>query len=177
MLFRSINRTDSLTKAIVNEANSFFTEYDEQLKAGKIEFPRPAFKYELYCVDSLFAVSDKIISTMTIAYEYCGGAHGNTDFYATNYSPKNQQFLSNQELLDYKQAAQIDSLLKVHFNNVDSAFWSEPTLERVAAINVTANSMRFQFGYYTLGPHSSGTPVVEVPLDELKGVYLLNRKD
>lgn len=168
--------TDSLMNLTIADADTFFTTYDKQLKAGEVEYPLPEFKYELYNVDSVFAVSEKIISNLTIAYIFSGGAHGRTEFYATNYSPEKQQFLSNEDILDYSKSAQIDSLLKANFINTDNSFWSEPTLEQVAAINVTSKELRFTYAHYTLGPYSCGAPVVTIPLSSLKGIYRLDNK-
>ncbi len=168
--------TDSLINSTIADADTFFTTYDKQLKAGEVAYPLPEFKYELYNVDSVFAVSEKIISNLTIAYIFSGGAHGRTEFYATNYSPEKQQFLSNEDILDYSKSAQIDSLLKANFINTDNSFWSEPTLEQVAAINVTSKELRFTYAHYTLGPYSCGAPVVTIPLSSLKGIYRLDNK-
>ncbi len=164
---------DSLMSTTIADADSFFTSYRSDLEAGKIKYPHPAFRYELYSNDTAFIVSEQIVSTLTTTYTFAGGAHGNTEFYALNYSPQEKRFLSTADLLDLSQQMRIDSLLQVNFTNPDNCFSSDPTLADVTAINVTPTHLRFTYAHYTLGAYYCGAPVVEIPIENMKGIYLL----
>lgn len=165
--------TDSLLTSTIADADSFFTSYKSDLEAGKIKYPQPAFRYELYSSDTAFTVSEQIISTLTTTYTFAGGAHGNTEFYALNYSPKEKRFLSISDLLDLSQQIRIDSLLQAYFTNPNNCFNTDPTLAKATAINVTPTHLRFTYAHYTLGAYYCGAPVVEIPLESLKEIYLL----
>lgn len=164
---------DSLMSTTIADADSFFTLYKSDLEAGKIKYPQLTFRYELYSSDTAFIASEQIISTLTTTYTFAGGAHGNTEFYALNYSPTEKRFLSTAELLDMSQQMRIDSLLQVNFTNPDNCFNTDPTLAEATAINVTPTHLRFTYAHYTLGAYYCGAPVVEIPLESLKGIYLL----
>lgn len=168
---KSLN--DSLMSTTIADSDSFFISYKSDLEAGKIKYPQPAFRYELYSSDTAFIVSEQIISTLTTTYTFAGGAHGNTDFYALNYSPTKKRFLSTEDLLDMSQQMRIDSLLQVNFTNPDNCFNTDPTLAEVSAINVTPTHLRFTYAHYILGAYYCGAPVVEIPMESLKGIYLL----
>lgn len=164
---------DSLMTTTIADADSFFTSYKSDLEVGKIKYPQPAFRYELYSSDTAFIASEQIISTLTTTYTFAGGAHGNTEFYALNYSPAQKRFLSTKDLLDMSQQMRIDSLLQVNFTNPNNCFNTDPTLAEASAINVTPTHLRFTYAHYTLGAYYCGAPVVEIPLESLNGIYLL----
>ncbi len=164
---------DTLSEALVNGAHAYFSSYDSALKRHEVEFPRPNFKFELYLTDTLYVASEKIISTMTIAYFYTGGAHGHTEFYALNYAPDKSRFYTIHDILDTTQQNRINKLLKDYFVNESDCFTIAPTIDKVTAVNVTSKSVLFTFAHYILGPYYCGAPTIEVPLIELKGIYKL----
>ncbi|MGL4491774.1 MAG: hypothetical protein ACRCT5_02895, partial [Tannerellaceae bacterium] len=61
---------DSLMTTTIADADSFFTSYKSDLEAGKIKYPQPAFRYELYSSDTAFIASEQIISTLTTPYTF-----------------------------------------------------------------------------------------------------------
>ena len=179
---------------IKTESAKFFAEYGQyvaeekaklaeqkksraKVKAGDsvepIDTMMPQFIYELYSVDTLFVMTDEIISVLNTSYVYAGGAHGITTFTSFNYSPKTGSFLKNEQILDYTKEVQINELLKKYFVNKDSCFNTEPKLTLASAINVTDSSVRFTFSHYTLGAYYCGAPVISVPIKDLKGIYII----
>ncbi len=142
-------------------------EHSDQLP----HFDRPFFKYELYSTDTVYFVSEDFISTLTEVYTFTGGAHGMTTFYAFNYQPKKQKFLTNQEILNYDKADQINELLAEYFDNKAGCFDTEPTLDKVSAINILPDTLRFTFEQYLLGAYACGIAKIDVPVTKLKGLF------
>lgn len=170
---RLTNLSDSLVRSTKTQAVDFFTEYNRDLEAGKIEFPRPAFQYNLYLTDSMFVASEKIISIQVTAYVFSGGAHGNTFFYSQNFSPEKGVFYATGDILDLNKEDEINALLMKNFRNPADCFDQKPTLKLATTINVTAQSVVFTYAHYVLGAYACGFVTVEVPIAELKGIFKL----
>ncbi|WP_303178964.1 DUF4163 domain-containing protein [uncultured Butyricimonas sp.] len=134
---------------------------------------RPNWKYELIVDDSVFMATDQFISVRLRVYSFTGGAHGMTTYHSFNYDVKNQKFLTNKEILNYANAAQINTLLKANFKNPDGCFTMEPTLDLAGAINFNATSVYFLYGQYVLGAYACGSAEVVVPRAALKGDILI----
>ena len=147
------------------------TEFFRAIEADKME--RPEWIYELQVEDSVFMATAQYISVRLTTYTFTGGAHGMTNFYTFNYDVKNQKLLSNQEILNYANEAQINAQLKANFKNPENCFTMEPTLEEVTAINFNETSVCFTYSHYVLGAYACGIPEVTVPRTALKGELLI----
>lgn len=129
---------------------------------------RPNWKYGLWIDDSVFMATDQFVSVRLRVSTFTGGAHGMTVYHAFNYDVKNQKLLTNKEILNYANAAQINTLLKANFKNPEGCFTEEPTLEVVNAINFDAESLYLMYEQYVLGAYACGAVEVTVPRMELK---------
>lgn len=168
--------------AVNNKIEKFVSDLSDSLRVDATELfkmfadkpeERPDWKYELMVDDSVFMATDQFISVRLRKYIFTGGAHGNTGFRAFNYDIKNQKFLTDKEILNYTNAAQINAQLKANFKNPDGCFTYEPTLDEASAINFDATSVYFIFEPYVLGPYACGTAEVVVPRAALKGDLLI----
>lgn len=168
--------------AVNSKIEKFVSDLSDSLRVDATELfkmfadkpeERPDWKYELMIDDSVFMATDQFISVRLREYIFTGGAHGNTGFRAFNYDIKNQKFLSDKEILNYANAAQINAQLKANFKNPDGCFTNEPTLDEASAINFDATSVYFIFEPYVLGPYACGTAEVVVPRAALKGDLLI----
>ena len=155
---------DSLQQNIKVQADTFYALYE-----GKDE--RPIGPFELYITDSVFMATGKFISLRLLVYEFTGGAHGMTNFYAFNYDMQNGKFLNPDEIIDYKQADLINKGLAKNFINRDSCFSDIPTLiNGFTALNVSPEAVCFTYPQYSLGAYACGVAQVSVPDPELKGI-------
>lgn len=128
-------------------------------------------KYELFISDTVYMASDKYISVLVRAYEYLGGANGNTNYYALNYDIQNKRFIINENLLNYNKSDEINALLKTFLKDPDHCYTFEaPTADICSAINFTPNSFEFTYGKYILGPGACGPVTISVPLKKLKDI-------
>lgn len=95
-----------------------------------------------------------------------------TEYKAVNFDVRSGEILTDEQLIDYTQAARINELLKTHFENPDNCFWEEPTLEKASAIVAEKDAVKFVYEQYVLGPYSCGAAQITVPATELKGILL-----
>lgn len=142
------------------------------LKSAALEqaahFDHPPFQYQLMVTDTIFNISQEIISTRLTAYIFAGGAHGKTEFYAVNYSPKKLIFLSTGDIFDLNKTKEINTVIAKYFVNPERCFSTTPTLETATTVNISKTSVIFTYAHYTLGAYYCGSAVVEVPLKEIK---------
>ena len=157
---------DGLVDSLTADATAFFREWAE---AGE---ERPAWRYGLTLEDSVFMASPDFVSVRLTAYEFRGGAHGMTAFYAFNYDVKNQKLLKNEEILDYGKSAEVDAALKANFRNPQGCFNLDPTLADVTVVNVSSDSLLFTYEQYVLGPYACGVAEVSVPRASLGSALL-----
>lgn len=157
---------DSLQLDIKAQADTFFTTY------GKMYDEKgPEWAYQLYVKDSVFMATDKYISLRVLVYTFMGGAHGMTNFYAFNYDVQKQHFLTDQEIINYDKANEINGLLVKYFNNPEGCFSDKPTLTNgFTALNVSPVAVCFTYPQYTLGAYACGVAQVTIPDDVLKGI-------
>ncbi|WP_298616790.1 DUF4163 domain-containing protein [uncultured Odoribacter sp.] len=162
---------DSLQQNIKVQADTFFATF------GRDTMDRPLFPYELYVRDTVFLANEDYISIRLSAYSFTGGAHGMTDFYALNYNMKKHAFVSPQEMLDFRQAREINNLLAENFKNEGGCFTEKPTLTNgFTAVNITPESICFTYPQYVLGPYSCGYAQVYIPRDKLNGILVNEKK-
>lgn len=135
---------------------------------------RPAFQFQLYITDSVFMATPEFISFRLTAYQYTGGAHGITTFYAFNFDVKQNRFLTISEILPPTNARQIDSLLQTSFKNPYDCFNEKPTLANVTVVNIGKTSVCFTYAHYILGPYACGSAEIDIPLQIMKQRKLLN---
>lgn len=158
---------DSMANGLKQDADQFFAEYRHT------EEEYPAFGYELYVRDTVFMANDKYISVRLTIYEFEGGAHGMTNYYAFNYDVKNQRFFQPDQILDLNKKSELNALLKKNFVNKDGCFTEIPTLSNgYTAVNVSPTDVYFIYPQYVLGPYSCGAAQVIIPRLELKDIYL-----
>ena len=158
---------DDLQDSLKNNANEFFRAWQ-----GSGE-ERPTWIYELQISDSVFVANDRYVSIRLTVYTFSGGAHGITDFYTFNYDVQNQKFLSNQEILNFSNEAQIDARIKANFKDPENCFTTDPTLKNVSVINFNAKSVCFTYAQYVLGAYACGVAEVTVPRSSLKDDLLI----
>ena len=128
----------------------------------------PVWVSEFHLEDSVFMATSQYISTRLTMYTYNGGAHGQTVHAAFNYDVRNGRFLTNENIVDAAKAESVDAQLKAHFQNPEGCFTEEPTLEKVAVINLTPTSVCFTFEQYVLGAYACGVAEITVPRKALK---------
>ena len=167
----TFNLIDSLQRNIKVQADTFFATFRRDT------MDHPLFPYELYVRDTVFLANEDYISIRLSAYSFTGGAHGMTDFYALNYNMKKHAFVSPQEMLDFRQAREINNLLAENFKNVGGCFTENPTLTNgFTAVNITPESICFTYPQYVLGPYSCGYAQVYIPRDKLNGILVNEKK-
>ncbi|MCG6189982.1 hypothetical protein [Maribellus maritimus] len=104
-------------------------------------------------------------------------AHGLTDYYGFNYDVKNHKMISVGDIIEQSSPERINRFLKSHFKNPEDCYNTAPTLDWVTTINFTTSDVCFTDAQHKLGPYVCRTPEVTVPLPELKGMFLLARKN
>lgn len=158
---------DSIANGLKQNADQFFADYQNMGEE------RPAFSYELYVRDTVFMVNDKYISVRLTIYDFEGGAHGMTNYYAFNYDVKSQRFLQPSQMLDLNKKSELNALLKKNFMNREGCFTEIPTLSNgYTAVNVSPTDVYFIYPQYVLGPYSCGAAQVIIPRIDLKDIYL-----
>ncbi len=171
---------DSLNKKLIG----FISELQDTMKAGAGRLfadmkasgmERPPWVYSLDVRDSVFTATDEFVSFRLIVYQFTGGAHGMTHFYAFNYDLKEGRLLMLEDVLDTKQTHLVDRALQVNFKNPEQCFTVQPELKLVEAVNISADSVHFIFGQYTLGAYACGPAEITVPISDLGDALLLNR--
>ena len=115
----------------------------------------------------------RYVSVRLMVYTFTGGAHGITNFYTFNYDVQNQKFLTDQEVLNYVNEAQINAQLKANFKNPEGCFTTDPTLKDVTTVNFNKKSVCFTYGQYVLGAYACGVAEVTVPRAALKNDLLI----
>jgi len=183
-IFSSADAALNKSCEILNgEMKKLVNDLQDTLKANATEFfrfieenkeERPVWRYELMIEDSVFMATDRYISVRLRTYTFTGGAHGMTNFYTFNYDVKNRKLLSNREVFNYVNEAQINSQLKANFKNPEHCFTTDPTLKDVTAINFNATSVCFTYAQYVLGAYACGVAEVTVPKTALKEELLIN---
>ncbi len=171
--FRTLNDAietyvDTLTSSVISEAGEMFAELSRN------DIPRPEWDCEL-TVESAAYLSDNIASVLFTTYTYMGGAHGMTEYKAINFDIRKGEILSNESLIDYTQASRINELLRSYFENPDSCFWEQPSLDKVSAIVMEKSGPAFIFEQYVLGPYSCGAATVKIPASELRGILRVTK--
>ena len=108
-----------------------------------------------------------------VVFTLTGGANGLTEYYAFNYSIKQDKFLSPEDILNYSKSAEIDKQIQKNFKNPDNCFSDVPTLANVTVVNFTPGDICFTYDPLVLGAHYCGAAQVSVPRMILKGDLLL----
>ena len=159
-------------EGLVNGINAAFIEQcKEQIASLDSAGIKTSGKYELFISDTVYMASDRYISVLVEAYEYFGGANGNTNYYALNYDIKNNKFITHNDLLDHNKSQEINALLKTYLKDPDHCYTFEnPRLDICSAINFTPNSLEFTYGKYILGPGACGPVTISIPLKKLNGM-------
>ena len=173
-------KTNESCEILNKEVQMFVALLQDSLKVAatdlfqsleKTNISRPLWNCSLFVTDSVFMATNKYISMRLTVYTFTGGAHGITDFYAFNYDVKNQKMLSVADIVDLNNQEQIDRLLKLHFENPENCFNTDPTIDQVTTINFTPADVCFTYAQYQLGPYVCGAPIVAVPISELQGIF------
>ncbi len=154
---------------IYNKANDYITEWANESRM----FIEEGEYYELIVKDSVFYVSDELVSLRILKYMYTGGAHGNSFYSAINYAPQTHQFLTTANILDANRTEEMDELLVKYFKNDNGCFWEQPTVEKASAINISRNFVTFIYDHYVLGAYACGPAVVDIPLEEIQPYMIL----
>ncbi len=157
---------------LVNGIHAAFIEQcKEQIASLDSVGIKTSGKYELFISDTVYMASDKFISVLVEAYEYFGGANGNTNYYALNYDIKNNKFITNNDLLDHNKSREINALLKTYLKDPEHCYtFEKPRLDISSAINFSPNSLEVTYGKYILGPGACGPITISVPLEKLHGM-------
>jgi len=123
--------------------------------------------YELIIKDTVFLADNRYISIRLLVYQFTGGAHGMTNFYAVNYDVPHQKFLQNKEILEENHIRDLDAQLKANLKNPDHCFDQTPTAENATTLNFTRHSLEFTYAQYVLGPYSCGYTTISVPRNKM----------
>ena len=182
-MFSSADANVNKSCEVLNKKiEKFVNDLQDSLKADANEFfqswqgsgeERPAWIYELQVGDSVLMANDRYVSVRLMVYTFTGGAHGITNFYTFNYDVQNQKFLTDQEVLNYVNEAQINAQLKANFKNPEGCFTTDPTLKDVTTVNFNKKSVCFTYGQYVLGAYACGVAEVTVPRAALKNDLLI----
>ncbi len=156
---------DSLRTALVKQAA---LDYAERVSSpDSLLVP-----YELYVTDTLFSLSERLVSLRVAAYVFTGGAHGGTDYYAFNYDLEKGVFLTPEQLMDFTKKSEIDRLLASHFND-EGCFTEVPSLGNgFTAFNIGKEAVCFTYPPYALGSYACGTAEIYIPKSDLTGILL-----
>lgn len=127
---------------------------------------RPPWQYSFYVKDSVFLATNELISMRLTVYEFTGGAHGMTAFYAFNYDLKNRRFLMDEEIIRQVDAERINQQMIMHLEDPYNCFNTDPDLELVSAINLLPGGFCFTFEQYVLGPYACGPAEITIPWPE-----------
>ena len=142
----------------------------QEAQEAKIE---PMIPFTLDIQDSIFMADAHYISLRMVVFTLTGGANGLTEYYAFNYSIKQDKFLTPEDILNYSKSAEIDKQIQKNFKNPDNCFSDVPTLANVTVVNFTPGDICFTYDPLVLGAHYCGAAQVSVPRMILKGDLLL----
>lgn len=158
---------DSLVAGLKEGVNDFYASLEGTGQDSLL----PNYRYQLYLRDTVYMATDACISVRVMVYEYQGGAHGLTNFYSFNYDLKNRQYLTEEQVIDYKKAEEVNELLKKNFNNEEGCFSDVPTLTNgFTAWNISPVDICLTYPAYTLGAYACGNAMVTIPMAEAKTV-------
>lgn len=163
-------RVKQLVDSLQNDLKSQLKEYLQEAQEAKIE---PMIPFTLDIQDSIFMADAHYISLRMVVFTLTGGANGLTEYYAFNYSIKQDKFLSPEDILNYSKSAEIDKQIQKNFKNPDNCFSDVPTLANVTVVNFTPGDICFTYDPLVLGAHYCGAAQVSVPRMILKGDLLL----
>ena len=166
---------EAVNQAVKARMTKVESQFKEEANRLRREFSAdgqevPSWTSELQVEDSVFMATSQYISTRLTVYTYNGGAHGQTVHAAFNYDVRNGKFLTNEDIVDATKAESVNAQLKAHFQNPEGCFTEEPTLDKVAVINLMPTSVCFTFEQYVLGAYACGVAEITVPREALKGV-------
>ncbi len=163
-------RVKQLVDSLQNDLKSQLKEYLQEAQEAKIE---PMIPFTLDIQDSIFMADAHYISLRMVVFTLTGGANGLTEYYAFNYSIKQDKFLTPEDILNYSKSAEIDKQIQKNFKNPDNCFSDIPTLANVTVVNFTPGDICFTYDPLVLGAHYCGAAQVSVPRMILKGDLLL----
>ena len=163
-------RVKQLVDSLQNDLKSQLKEYLQEAQEAKIE---PMIPFTLDIQDSIFMADAHYISLRMVVFTLTGGANGLTEYYAFNYSIKQDKFLSPEDILNYSKSEEIDKQIQKNFKNPDNCFSDVPTLANVTVVNFTPGDICFTYDPLVLGAHYCGAAQVSVPRMILKGDLLL----
>lgn len=163
-------RVKQLVDSLQNDLKSQLKEYLQEAQEAKIE---PMIPFTLDIQDSIFMADAHYISLRMVVFTLTGGANGLTEYYAFNYSIKQDKFLTPEDILNYSKSAEIDKQIQKNFKNPDNCFSDIPTLANVTVVNFTPGDVCFTYDPLVLGAHYCGAAQVSVPRMILKGDLLL----
>lgn len=138
-------------------------------------------RYALQGSCSVLSPSPNAVSLVFELWTYTGGAHGNLDLIALNYSLINGQRLNFVDIFeDVDGALELLSRLSRDILSRRLAGGSPsqmildgtaPTLNNFASIGLTPEGIRIYFQPYQVAPWSAGAQKVDIPLAELTPVH------
>ena len=163
-------RVKQLVDSLQNDLKSQLKEYMQESQEAKKE---PMIPITLDNQDSIFMADAHYISLRMVVFTLTGGANGLTEYYAFNYSIKQDKFLTPEDILNYSKSAEIDKQIQKNFKNPDNCFSDIPTLANVTVVNFTPGDICFTYDPLVLGAHYCGAAQVSVPRMILKGDLLL----
>ena len=175
--------TDPQKCKVVNDRvaaliDSLKNDFKVQVKAYNQAFDtipdaEPMRPLEMFVEDSVFMANSNYISLRLKVYISLGGANGETKYYALNYDLKNGKFLSKGDILDLKQANEINRVLKQEFKNPDECFSEQPTVNTCSALNFMGKKLCFTYGKYVLGAGACGDAIINVDCSKLNNCLLI----
>lgn len=163
-------RVKQLVDSLQDDLKAQLKEYLQEAQEAKIE---PMLPFTLDIQDSIFMADAHYISLRMVVFTLTGGANGLTEYYAFNYSIKQDKFLTPEDILNYSKSAEIDKQIQKNFKNPDNCFSDIPTLANVTVVNFTPGDICFTYDPLVLGAHYCGAAQVSVPRMILKGDLLL----
>ncbi len=161
---------------IDNQAAGYLQMANENYEAMD-EAARKELKWEMKGDYSLSQPSENIVSIVFKIGSYSGGAHGNYNEFVLNFDLKNDRELQFQDLFE-KPTVALELLSKFCSKalkkelgaNADDDMIKDgtvPTLLNFENIQLAPKKVFIHFQPYQVAPWASGSPQVEVPLEEL----------
>lgn len=164
-----------ILETVKNIQNEFATLYTATTSDDMISAPSTRNVELLINYDEV-EKNENYIGFIISAYQYTGGAHGNTILIPINYDVKNKKMLTLEKAI---QPASADWLTKLSeearkqlFKKLDDKEWiikgTEPKTANFTVFKIEKDTVKIMFSEYQTGPYSSGRPEIIIPLKFFK---------
>lgn len=164
-----------VVETVKNIQNEFAAIYTATTSDDMVSAPS-ARNFELLISYDEIERNANYIGFIISAYQYTGGAHGNTILIPINYDIKTKKILTLEKAI---QPASADWLTKLSeearkqlYTKLDDKEWiikgTEPKPVNFAVFKIEKDNLKIIFSEYQVGPYSSGRPGIIIPLSVFK---------